>query len=260
MTMHAVAENLSPRQIAARKAWDTMRARRAGGQVIDVSRETLPRQVSRAASTGVDNALELFKRAKRDDDGVTFDWRGIAEAMALSLTTEPTSRRAVPAHTPTPLTEKSTQAPLLADYPVKSGHATSARLTWPSPVLTVEFADGEIVRAPAVSIKGKPTNVCRGLRIASAYYQARKRWRLGIVGAAHVRGIEPPVPAIALCRCEDTGETWAGDACTAATVDARAAGALWTDDPLDRASWLRRRLLCEIDDEPIAPRWTKVEP
>jgi len=41
------------------------------------------------------------------------------------------------------------------------------------------FADGEVVRAPAVSAKDKPVNIGRGLRVAIAFYQARACRRAG---------------------------------------------------------------------------------
>ena len=83
-------------------------------------------------------------------------------------------------------------------------------------------ADGEIVRAPATSIKGKPTNVGRGLRIACSFYQARETWRRGKSYLSHKD--RRALPAIAACICEDTGETFDSELCTMKTLEARQAG------------------------------------
>jgi hypothetical protein len=107
-------------------------------------------------------------------------------------------------------------APRWHDYPVDRVNSFSIR----TDILVVTFADGEIVRAPAVSAKGKPTNIGRGLRVAIAFYQARRCCRAGIRFRA---GVHAAVPAISACICEDTGETFDAEECTIRTIESRKA-------------------------------------
>lgn len=104
------------------------------------------------------------------------------------------------------------------DYGVDS--ASWRTLQWPSPTLVVTFADGEVVRAPAVSLQRKPINIGRGLRIAIAFYQSRICRRLGLPNRL---GTRPALPPIAACICEDTAEVYDADLCNARTVEDRAA-------------------------------------
>jgi hypothetical protein len=84
----------------------------------------------------------------------------------------------------------------------------------------VTFADGETIRAPAVTTIGKPVNVGRGLRIAVAFYTARRARRTGVRDDP---GCRPAVPAVASCICEDTGEAYDPVKCSERTAAYRAA-------------------------------------
>lgn len=83
-----------------------------------------------------------------------------------------------------------------ADYPVTDRR----NLAKPSPVLCLTFADGETVRAPFATAKGKALNVGRGLRTAIAYYRARIARRLHPNPCDDGRGFCIDVPAIVACR------------------------------------------------------------
>lgn len=193
------------RSAAANKAWATRRQQGWNSQT-SVQKVTTPQEGAAA------QALAAFEREAASDMP---DWHRAALALKRALNsgnnngiTTPLKPRA-----PKPLALPPSR---WHDYPVDRVSSFSIR----TDVLIVTFADGEIVRAPAVSAKGKPTNIGRGLRIAIAFYQARQCWRRNIKFRA---GVHSAVPAIAACICEDTGETFDAAECTVRTVEVRAA-------------------------------------
>ena len=255
-TALATVETLSPRQEAARRAWVTIRARKAalaGGITVLPPARTPARSAALAES-----ALAAFDKAAAGD----FDWHAAALALrGALLANKRTPMRArgqaiIPradaqtrAHAP-PL---AITAPVLADYLLSPGRAVNSRLIWPSPILVVTFADGEVIRAPAVSLKGHAVNVGRGLRIAVIFYQCRLARRLGFVGAQSIRGRYPNAPAITSCQCETTGEEYNAELCTERTVRDRAAGDTWPTFACGqirayrRLAYLRLRRNCPTD-------------
>ncbi|WP_315792304.1 hypothetical protein [Bradyrhizobium sp. SZCCHNRI1002] len=185
------------RREAARKAVETRRARMQG---MAPPVQTKAASVQRC-SHSLQQALAAFDLEAASQSP---DWHKAALALKRVLTERPAPQirkqnlDAVP-------------APVWHDYPVNG--VTSFKLV--NPTIIVTFADGEVVRAPAVSRLGKPTNVGRGLRIAIAFYQARKHRERGL------RYIWPPAPDITACVCEDTGERYDPEQCTIRTVQAR---------------------------------------
>jgi hypothetical protein len=190
------------RGAAARKAWATRRER---GWVPGSQAPTV--QARKTTSAAAD-ALSAFEA---EDAKVIPDWHSVALKFKKVLVDgAPT---VVIPRKPKPL---ALPAPRWHDYPVDRVSSFSIR----TDILVVTFADGDIVRAPAVSAKGKPTNIGRGLRIAIAFYQARACWRRSIKFRA---GVHAAVPAIAACICEDSGETFDAEECTVRTIDDRKA-------------------------------------
>lgn len=194
---------------AANKAWETRRLRGHNG-----AHNSAPVRAN-VKNDVADQALAAFEREAQSDMP---DWHRAALALKQALARQDTRKtlaRARPVREPTckPLVLPPSR---WHDYPVDRVNSFSVR----TDILVVTFADGEVVRAPAVSAKGKPTNVGRGLRIAVAFYQARTCWRRGIRFRA---GVHPEVPAIAACVCEDSGETFDAGECTVRTIEARAA-------------------------------------
>lgn len=187
------------RSAAANKAWAT---RRQQGW------SRAPTTRAQKSTSAANQALAAFEA---EDAKVIPDWHSVALKFKKALVNG--ARSHVIPRAPRPLALPPSR---WHDYPVDRVGSFSIR----TDVLIVTFADGEIVRAPAVSAKGKPTNIGRGLRIAIAFYQARACWRRGIKFRP---GVHPAVPAIAACVCEDTGETFDAGECTVRTVEARAA-------------------------------------
>jgi len=196
-----VVDDLAARRsAAANKAWETRRLR-SGGAPIERTTSGGP-----AAS-----ALAAFER---EAASTSPDWY----AAALEL------KRALEARRPQVLTQKVTTAipaPSWPDYPVD--HLSSFKVR--NPTIVVTFADGEVVRAPAVSAMNKPVNIGRGLRIAIAFYQARISRR---AGRMHTRGrgwhhpdLRPAVPEIVSCVCEETGEIFNPELCTLKSEESR---------------------------------------
>lgn len=168
--------------------------------------EVLPPVTSSAAK-----ALAAFDRMAASDSP---DWHAAALLLKSALadggsTRFPKTRSQVKQVTP-----KALPAPAWPDYDVTKAGARDVR----NPTIVVTFADGEVVRAPAVSIKGKPTNIGRGLRTAIAFYQARMCHRFK---APYLAGIRVAVPSIAACACPEKSETFEPELCTAKTIDAR---------------------------------------
>ncbi len=58
------------------------------------------------------------------------------------------------------------------DYKVE---CANKKLLWPPPVVEVEYADGEKVRASFASVAGKALNMGRAVRVASAFRECRLR-------------------------------------------------------------------------------------
>lgn len=198
MNQLTVIDDLAARRsAAARKAVETRRAN-ANGQP---RREVFVRKSGRAA-----HALAAFEHAK---DSEMPDWFGVALALKQALTKAP------PQTEPRKVTRPiAIAAPVFPDYPVN--HLGSFKVR--NPTIVVTFANGEIVRAPAVSAKDKPVNIGRGLRIAIAFCQARICRRAGLrFKPRYVR----QVPAITACVCEETGEIYDAEQCTMRTLETR---------------------------------------
>jgi hypothetical protein len=214
MNQLAVIDDAAARRTAAaRKAWET---RRLQGWMPGTS-PGIPTSRARKSTSAAADALAAFEREAASDMP---DWHRAALALkqALGSKSKGMAVTAIPRVKPLALPPSRWH-----DYPVDRVNSFSIR----TDILIVTFADGEIVRAPAVSAKGKPTNIGRGLRIAIAFYQARACWRRSIKFRA---GVHAAVPAIAACVCEDTGETFDAGECTVRTIETRRA-----------QDWLMRR-------------------
>lgn len=200
MNQIAIIDDLAARRsAAAHKAAATRRARATGLPQI------VPQKLTSAAE-----ALAAFDRQANSDSP---DWHAAALALKRALTAIPdrpaTKPPALKINRPTALA-----APAWPDYPVDNLGSFKVR----NPTIVVTFADGEVVRAPAVSAKDKPVNIGRGLRIAIAFYQARLCRRSGLkFKPVYIRS----VPAITACICEDTGEIFDADQCTIRTAATR---------------------------------------
>lgn len=194
------------RSAAANKAWQTRRAQRWAHNGAHNSVPVRAKPQNDAAA----QALAAFEAEAEKDNP---DWHRAALALKHAL-----RPRAQYIEDAKPRRQKPLALPPSRwhDYPVDRVGSFSIR----TDILIVTFADDEIVRAPAVSAKGKPTNIGRGLRVAIAFYQARQCWRRGIKFRP---GVHAEVPAIAACICEDSGETFDAGECTVRTVEARAA-------------------------------------
>src|SRR5579871_5670567 len=107
-----------------------------------------------------------------------------------------------PPVTPTPPARRlrivrPTAPPAIVDYPIPRGIDRRAPR---GPSIWATFADGEIVRMTFSTMRGKPTNVGLGLRIAISAYRSRRRvqMRAGYEPARmcleHWRQREIPVP------------------------------------------------------------------
>lgn len=166
-------------------------------------------------------ALEDFRSALERGD-MANNWREVAEALAACLPPP----RVVTAEEP----EDERYLPW-ADYAVPN----IRKIVWPSPRITVMFADGEVVYCPAVTVEGKPINIGRGVRVAIAFYRNRMLGRLERAAQidrvtwefgqprAYVpsAGEEIDVPAIELVTMREGGEEWNPDIANAETVELR---------------------------------------
>lgn len=216
MNQLAVIDDLAARRsAAARKAVETRRARAALHQTGVSLHERAPSLHSafhgavarRALISTPEMALAAFDREAASD---TPDWHRAAIELRRALTARPQT-----------LTQKVTRsvaiaAPVWPDYPVD--HLGSFKIR--NPTIVVTFANGEIVRAPAVSARDKPVNIGRGLRIAIAFCQARLCRRMGLSMLSPKRR-RPAIPAIVACICEDTGEIYDAKQCTMRTIESR---------------------------------------
>jgi hypothetical protein len=205
MNQIAIVDDLAARRTAAaRKAWET---RRAQGWTHGGAHNSSPASAKQEKSVAAE-ALAAFEREAASDAP---DWHSAALLLkqALGQQKSPVIRQDSPKPAAPPPSRWH-------DYPVDRVGSFSIR----TDVLVITFADGEVIRAPAVSVKGKPTNIGRGLRITIAFYQARIAKRSGLQFAP---GFLAAVPAIASCVCEDSGETFDAEECTVRTSENRKA-------------------------------------
>lgn len=154
------------------------------------------------------------------DDPANANWRGIAELLRLAIPNSKAKAETAPA---------DSRYAQWADYPIP--HNVSGKRLGKSPVCVVTFADGEIVRVPAVSLPGKPLNAGRALRVAVSYYQSRKvshykdsipdeyqSWigaygsRLSVTDSEFLATI--PIPAVSSFVCETTGAEYDPATCS----------------------------------------------
>jgi hypothetical protein len=187
------------RSAAALKAWET---RRLQGSAPPAHKNAISLHKNAAA-----DALASFEREAASDMP---DWHRAALELKRALTAQGKNRVLTPLK-PVP----ALAAPAWSDYSVDHLSAFKIR----NPTIVVTFADGEIVRAPAISALNKPLNIGRGLRVAIAFYQARIAWRAALKNRP---GFWRAVPAIASCVSE-TGETFDAEQCTVRTAETRKA-------------------------------------
>lgn len=156
-----------------------------------------------------DQALAAFDAGAK---GANPDWEALGKALRASLASVSPDHPAL-----APARRRRTGKPAatagkakIADYPVD--HVNRDRLQWPSPIVEFIFADNTLIRAPAVSLKGKPVNVGRAARLACAFYESRKRDK---------DGTPPFVPEIIAAAIVGGNPDIDVDAVNAATIDAR---------------------------------------
>ncbi|NEV75486.1 hypothetical protein DYI24_00120 [Rhodopseudomonas sp. BR0C11] len=162
----------------------------------------------RAAKASDRKALAIIAYDTATADPQNANWRAVADMLRLALPASRTAKTAAQA------AEPSRFAPW-SDYSVNS---VSSKRLGKSPVVVVTFADGETVRAPAVSLSGKPINIGRALRVASAFYQARIAIRYGRT-SDDSQCVD--VPAIVSAVCETTGAEFDPAECSARTAELR---------------------------------------
>lgn len=119
---------------------------------------------ARKASASDRKALAIlaYDRAQELGDGA--NWRAVADMLRECL---PATR----VQEATPM-ESDGYLPW-ADYAIPTSFSGLRKLVWPSPRITVTFADGEVVRCQAATLEGKPVNIGRGVRVAIAFYRNR---------------------------------------------------------------------------------------
>jgi hypothetical protein len=209
MNQLAVIDDLAARRsAAARKAVETRRRNLAAG----ASRNPIAEAFA-VGPTPKEMALHAWDQAvKASESGEMPDWHLAALALKAALTGgrewQASKARVLRQERPVAI-----PAPAWPDYRVDNLSSFKIR----NPTLVVTFADGEIVRAPAVSARDKPVNIGRGLRVAIAFYLARRARAKGKSAC----GFTAKVPAITNCLCEDTGEIYNAELCTAKTIDHR---------------------------------------
>ncbi|TAI67592.1 hypothetical protein [Bradyrhizobium sp. Leo170] len=116
-------------------------------------------------------AILAYDNACAEPDSA--NWRAVADLLRLALPNAKAGSAAPKILEP----ETDPRFAQWADYVIPQ--SVSAKRLGKSPVIVVTFADGETVRAPAVSLPGKPVNIGRGLRVAIAFYQCRIATRCG---------------------------------------------------------------------------------
>src|ERR1700738_5345536 len=143
MNQIAIVDDLTERRrAAARKAVETRRAR-AHNQTHNPA--TILAKPPKAIAA---QALAAFDREAASEMP---DWHRVALELRRALTERPQSL-------PKKLTRTvALPAPPWPDYQVD--HLGSFKVR--NPTIVVTFADGEVVRAPAVSAKDKPVNIGR---------------------------------------------------------------------------------------------------
>ncbi|KGT73709.1 hypothetical protein MA20_42950 [Bradyrhizobium japonicum] len=163
---------------------------------------------ARAAKASERKGLAILAYDNACQDPGAANWRAVADLLRLAI---PATKAAPKASAEAP---ESRFAPW-ADYAIPQ--SANGRRLGKSPVLTVTFACGAVVRAPAVSLPGKPLNIGRGLRIAFAYYRARIA---RTAGAFSADSDIVTIPAIASIACDNGAEFDATD-CSERTAEAR---------------------------------------
>lgn len=106
-------------------------------------------------------AILAYDNATADPAGA--NWRGVAELLRLAMP----AVKAKPAAIETATDSRFAQ---WADYDIPQ---SATKRLGKSPIVVISFADGEIVRVPAVSLPGKPVNIGRAVRVAESFYQGR---------------------------------------------------------------------------------------
>ncbi|WP_157113135.1 hypothetical protein [Bradyrhizobium embrapense] len=97
--------------------------------------------------------------------------------------------------------------------------ASATKRLGKSPIIVVTFSCGAVVRAPAVSLPGKPVNIGRGLRVAFAFYRARIAREFGKASAIGSDCVA--VPAIVSVACDVAGAEYSAEECNARTAEFR---------------------------------------
>jgi hypothetical protein len=103
-------------------------------------------------------ALEEFRTALARGD-MANNWREVAEMLASCL--------------PAPRVVAADSEPDDGYLPWVDYAVQTSKMIWPSPRITVMFSDGEVVMCQAATMKGKPINIGRGIRVAIAFYRNR---------------------------------------------------------------------------------------
>jgi hypothetical protein len=149
-------------------------------------------------------AILAYDNATADPDNA--NWRGVADILRLAIPNSKAKAETV---------ETDSRFAKWADYPIPQN--VSGKRLGKSPVCIVTFANGEVVRVPAVSLPGKAVNVGRALRVAVSYYQGRMvaRYRADLVAAEYDSlqfsitdsdaVAEIRIPAVVSFICETTG-------------------------------------------------------
>lgn len=167
---------------------------------------------AKAAKASDRKALAILAYDNGCADPTAANWRGIADLMRLAI---PATKSK-----PADIGESESKFAPWADYPIP--HNASGKRLGKSPVVIVTFADGETVRAPAVSLPGKPLNIGRALRVARSYYHGRFVSRCNSYGYAVSSVCDSefvdtiPVPAVVSAVCEASGAAFDPVACSAA--------------------------------------------
>jgi hypothetical protein len=154
-------------------------------------------------------AILAYDNAKAEPSAA--NWQGVADLLRLCI---PAAKAKASAAEIAP-----DGAEAWADYVIPE---TATKRLGKSPVIVVTFACGAVVRAPAVSLPGKPINIGRGLRVAFAFYRARIAREYA--GASVIGSDCVNVPAIVSAVCEATGAEYNASQCNEKTAAARLGG------------------------------------
>lgn len=159
----------------------------------------------KAAKATDRRTLAILAYDNASADPAAANWRAVADILRLAL----------PAVKAAKIPEADPTRPSWADYDIPQN---ATRKLGKSPILVVTFEGGEVVRCPAVSLPGKPVNIGRGLRVASAFYQCRIANRAG-ENSDWSRCVN--VPAFASVICETDGTEYDPAECSARTAESR---------------------------------------